>query len=172
MPKRRGILLSAMGIRRRLLALSIGIAIPLTLVGLAMLWGLWQESRKELNHTTEEQSELAAVAFEKWIDGQRQSLSTLATIASEHPRGPFPFAGRLSYIVNTRPHWIDLRILDDTATSLVAQPPDSQASSCRGAQHTTQRDAASQFVGGSDGLDRTEKAIPSWPWRYRSRAAG
>jgi signal transduction histidine kinase len=116
-----------MGIRRRLLALSIGIAIPLTLVGLAMLWRLWQESRKELNHSTEEQSELAAVAFEKWIDGQRQSLSTLAAVASEDPRGPFPFAGRLSYIVNTRPHWIDLRILDDKSNLLVAQPRDSPA---------------------------------------------
>jgi len=116
-----------MGIRRRLMTLSIGIAIPLTLVGLAMLWVLWQESRRELDHSTEEQSQLAAVAFEKWIDGQRQPLSTLAAITAEQPRGPFTFAGRLSYIVNTRPHWIDLRILDSASTSLVAQPADSQA---------------------------------------------
>ncbi len=97
-----------MGIRRRLMTLSIGIAIPLTLVGLAMLWVLWQESRRELDHSTEEQSQLAAVAFETWIDGQRQPLSTLAAITAEQPRGPFTFADRLSYIVNTRPHWIDL----------------------------------------------------------------
>ena len=109
------------------MTLSIGIAIPLTLVGLAMLWVLWQESRRELDHSTEEQSQLAAVAFEKWIDGQRQPLSTLAAITAEQPRGPFTFAGRLSYIVNTRPHWIDLRILDSASTSLVAQPADSQA---------------------------------------------
>ena len=109
------------------MALSIGIAIPLTLVGLATLWGLWRESRQELDHSTEEQSELAAVAFERWIDGQRQPLSTLAAIAAEHPHGPFPFASRLSYIVNTRPHWIDLRVLDDAGNSMVAQPPDAQA---------------------------------------------
>lgn len=115
-----------MGIRRRLLTLSIGIAIPLTLVGLAVLWGLWRESRRELDHSIEEQSELAAVAFERWVDGQRQPLSTLAAITAEHPRGPFPFAGRLSFVVNTRSHWIDLQILDDSAAQLVTQPPNSQ----------------------------------------------
>lgn len=116
-----------MGIRKRLLTLSIGIAIPLILVGLVMLWALWQESRRELNHSIEEQSQLAAVAFEKWIDGQRQPLSTLATIASEHPRGPFPFEGRLSYIIQTRPHWLDLRILDETGEPLLLHSSDSRA---------------------------------------------
>jgi len=110
-----------MGIRKRLLALSIGIAIPLIVVGLIMLWALWQESRQELNHSMEEQSQLAAVAFEKWIDGQRQPLSTLAAIAGEHPQGPFPFEGRLSYMVQTRPHWLDLRILDDAGRPLLLQ---------------------------------------------------
>ena len=113
-----------MGIRKRLLALSIGIAIPLILVGLVMLWALWQESRKELNHSIEEQSQLAAVAFEKWIDGQRQPLSTLAAIAAEHPRGPFPFEARLSYVVQTRPHWLDVRVLDDEGQPLLTQSPD------------------------------------------------
>jgi signal transduction histidine kinase len=115
-----------MGIRKRLLALSIGIAVPLILVGLVMLWALWQESRKELNHSVEEQSQLAAVAFEKWIDGQRQPLSTLAVIAAEHPRGPFPFEGRLSYMVQTRPHWLDLRILDDAGEPLLLQSRGAQ----------------------------------------------
>ena len=115
-----------MGIRKRLLALSIGIAVPLILAGVVMLWALWQENRKELTHSIEEQSQLAAVAFEKWIDGQRQPLSTLATIAAEYPRGPFPFAGRLSYMVQTRPHWVDLRILDDAGETLLTQSRDSK----------------------------------------------
>lgn len=115
-----------MGIRKRLLALSIGIAIPLICAALLMLWGLWTESRNELNHSVEEQSQLAAVAFEKWIDGQRQPLSTLAAIAAEHPRGPFPFAGRLSYIISTRPHWLDLRILDNAGEVMLAQPSDAK----------------------------------------------
>lgn len=114
-----------MGIRKRLLALSIGIAVPLIIVGLVILWALWQESRSELNHSIEEQSQLAAVAFEKWIDGQRQPLSTLAAIAAENPDGPFPFQGRLSYMVQTRPYWLDLRILDDSGEPLLMQSPES-----------------------------------------------
>ena len=48
-----------MGIRKRLLLLSIGISIPLTLAGLLMLWALWSESKRELTHSIEEQSQLA-----------------------------------------------------------------------------------------------------------------
>src|SRR5574338_881285 len=109
-----------MGIRKRLLILSIGISVPLILAGLLMLWALWRESRRELTHSIEEQSQLAAIAFEKWIDGQRQPLSTLATIAAQHPHGPLPFAERLSYIVETRPHWIDLWIIDDAGHTLAS----------------------------------------------------
>ena len=116
-----------MGIRKRLLILSIGIAVPLIVAGVLMLWALWRESRSELTHTIEEQSQLAAVAFEKWIDGQRQPLSTLATIAAEHPQGPLPFAGRLSYIVATRPNWIDLWILDDAGSTRASYSPHTKS---------------------------------------------
>jgi signal transduction histidine kinase len=116
-----------MGIRKRLLLLSIGISIPLTLAGLLMLWALWRESKRELTHSIEEQSQLAAVAFEKWIDGQRQPLSTLATIAAEQPHGQLPFAGRLSYVVETRPHWIDLWILDDAGATLASHSREAKA---------------------------------------------
>ena len=115
-----------MGIRKRLLLLSIGISIPLTLAGFLMLWALWRESKRDLTHSIEEQSQLAAVAFEKWIDGQRQPLSTLATIAAEHPHGPLPFASRLSYIVDTRPYWVDLWILDDAGGMLASHSRHSE----------------------------------------------
>jgi signal transduction histidine kinase len=88
-----------------------------------MLWALWRESKSELTHSIEEQSQLAAVAFEKWIDGQRQPLETLATIAAEHPQGPLPFAGRLSFIVDTRPYWTDLWILDDAGNTRASHSP-------------------------------------------------
>jgi len=91
-----------------------------------MLWALWRESRKELTHSIEEQSQLAAVAFEKWIDGQRQPLSTLATIAAENPQGPLPFANRLSFMVNTRPYWFDLWILDEANNARASYAPTSQ----------------------------------------------
>lgn len=88
-----------------------------------MLWALWRESKRELTRSIEEQSQLAAVAFEKWIDGQRQPLSTLATITAQHPQGPLPFAERLSFIVDTRPYWIDLWILDDAGHTRASHSP-------------------------------------------------
>jgi signal transduction histidine kinase len=114
-----------MGIRKRLLVLSIGIAVPLTIVGLVMLWGLWRRSRNELEHSIQNQSDLAAVAFEKWLDGQRQPLLTLATIASSRP-SDLPPEERLAYIVKTRPHWIDLQILNTSSSTLETEPPNSQ----------------------------------------------
>ena len=92
-----------------------------------MLWALWHESKRELTHSIEEQSQLAAVAFEKWIDGQRQPLATLATIAAEHSNGPLPFAGTLSYMVDTRPHWLDLWILDDAGATLASHSPETKS---------------------------------------------
>jgi signal transduction histidine kinase len=105
--------------------LSVGIAVPLTIVGLVMLWGLWQRSRSELDHSIQGQSDLAAVAFEKWLDGQRQPLLTLAAIASRSP-SDLPPEERLYYVVKTRPHWIDLQILNASGVPIVAEPAKSQ----------------------------------------------
>src|ERR1043165_9613074 len=110
-----------MGIRKRLVILSIGIAVPLTIVGLAMLWGLWQRSRSELNHSIQSQSDLAAVAFEKWLDGQRQPLLTLASIAASRP-SDLPPEERLSFMIKTRPHWIDLQILNSAGVAMISEP--------------------------------------------------
>ena len=113
-----------MGIRKRLVILSVGIAVPLTIVGLAMLWGLWQRSRSELEHSIQAQADLAAIAFEKWLDGQRQPLLTLATIASARP-SDLPTEERLSYVVKTRPHWIDLQVLNASGAPVVSEPANS-----------------------------------------------
>src|SRR5215831_9920080 len=107
-----------MGIRKRLVMLSVGVAVPLAIVGLVMLWALWQRSRREINHSIEQQSQLAAVAFEKWLDGQRQPLLTLAAVADDAQYTPFPTAQRLSYLVHTRPHWIDLQVVNPPGSSL------------------------------------------------------
>jgi len=116
-----------MGIRKHLLVLSVGIAVPLTIVGLAMLGGLWQRSRTELNNSIQGQSDLAAVAFEKWLDGQRQPLLTLAAIAADRPNDWFTHSERLPYIVKTRPHWIDLQIISSSGSRLITEPSESPA---------------------------------------------
>ncbi|MCA1616804.1 MAG: HAMP domain-containing protein [Acidobacteria bacterium] len=64
-----------MGIRGRLLLLVVGVAVPLALAGAAALRGAWDASRRQLDDSVRQQAELAAVAFERWVDAQRQPLT-------------------------------------------------------------------------------------------------
>jgi hypothetical protein len=111
-----------MGIRGRMVALSVGIAVPFALVGLALLWGLWSESRGQRDESLETQAELAAVAFERWVDGQRQPLTVLANQMAAEPAPTYPFADRLPVVVKSRPYWLDLHVLDGADNRLAVQP--------------------------------------------------
>jgi CHASE1-domain containing sensor protein len=73
-----------MSIRWRLLMLAVGAVVPLLLVGLAALWGVWGARQQQLNEAMEQQAELAAVVFERWLDTQRQPLLTVAALAEGH----------------------------------------------------------------------------------------
>src|SRR5919198_90401 len=73
-------------IRGRLLTLAVGGVIPLLVVGLTVLWVVWRGKQQQLNEALEQQAELAAVVFDRWLDAQRQPLVTKAS---------FP-AGRLN----------------------------------------------------------------------------
>ena len=74
-----------MGIRGRLLALTLGFAIPLAATGLIGLQWLWSASRGQLDASVRKQAELAAAAFERWIEAERQPLLALAASASGRP---------------------------------------------------------------------------------------
>ncbi len=111
-----------MGIRGRLIALSIGVAVPLMLVGLVALVGLWRESREQLDLSVEKQAELAAVAFERWVDGQRQPLTTLAAYAAERGERPSEVREDLARVVGTRPNWMDLRVIGAANNNLAVHP--------------------------------------------------
>src|SRR4051812_34114581 len=76
-----------LGIRARLLLLAVGIAVPLMIVGVADLRGMWAVSRAQLDDSVRQQAELAALAFERWVDAQRQPLVTIAAIASDQKTG-------------------------------------------------------------------------------------
>ncbi len=111
-----------MGIRSRLLLLALGVAVPLALVGVLGLRLMWDLSREQLDDSVKQQAELAAVAFERWVDAQRQPLTTLADLsATQDVRSP-AFAETLRATVANRPHWIDLRIVDAGGRTLIAQP--------------------------------------------------
>ena len=109
-----------MGIRGRLLLLAVGVAVPLALVGAAGLSGLWNASRLQLDESIEQQAELAAVAFERWVDAQRQPLNTVSVMLEEQAEPPQ--AESLRYVVATRPHWIDLQVLGPGGETLAVQP--------------------------------------------------
>lgn len=111
-----------MGIRDRLLLLVIGVAIPLAFVGVVDLREMRSISRAQLSDSIQQQAELAAIAFERWLDAQRQPLTAIAALASQRNIGQPLFADYLRSIVATRPNWIDLRIVDADNQTLIAQP--------------------------------------------------
>jgi signal transduction histidine kinase len=114
---------NVMGIRGRLLLLAFGVAVPLALVGAVGLRGLWNASRLQLDDSIQQQAELAAVAFERWVDAQRQPLTTLAAMIEEQKSHPAPtFADSMRFTTSTRPHWIDLHVVDPEGKSVAAQP--------------------------------------------------
>jgi signal transduction histidine kinase len=110
------------GIRARLLVLAVGIAVPLALVGAADLRRVWQSNRSQLDESLKQRAELAAVAFERWIDAQRQPLTTLAAEAGETSLRSPQLADHLGYTVRTRPYWIDASVVDQDGKTLVTQP--------------------------------------------------
>ena len=103
--------------------LAVVVAVPLALVGVADMRGVWQSNRAQLDEALRQQAELAAVAFERWIDAQRQPLTTLAAEAGElrSLRSP-QLAEHLRLTAQTRPYWIDARLVNHAGETIVAQP--------------------------------------------------
>ncbi len=97
------------------------------IVGVADLGGMWRVSREQLDDSVKQQAELAALAFERWVDAQRQPLVTIAAVASDQKpissqkRDSSHFVN-LHYAVETRPHWIDLRVVDAEGKTILAEP--------------------------------------------------
>jgi signal transduction histidine kinase len=109
-----------MGIRSRLLALVIGAALPLAVLG---LWGLrreWNASREHHNELLEQQAELAAVTMEKWVVAQEKALRTIGA-AEASAKGMKPGENMRS-ILTAHPEWMDIRLLDSTGSAVVTEP--------------------------------------------------
>ena len=107
---------------------------PLALVGLAVLWGLWRESRAQIDLAVEGQAQLAAVAFERWVEEQRVPLRAVAAQfaarrevvapASQSPK-PESLAVVLTALVRNRPHWLGLHVLDRSGSPVLSEPAHS-----------------------------------------------
>jgi signal transduction histidine kinase len=111
-----------MSIRGRLLALAIGGVLPLLIVGLAVLWIVWNEKRNQLNESLEQQAELVGVVFDRWLDAQYQPLRTIASYPPDHLSDPAALKGNLHAAIIGRPHWVDLRVLDSTGRVMAIEP--------------------------------------------------
>ena len=111
-----------MSIRGRLLTLAIGGILPLLIVGLAVLWIVWNEKRNQLNESLEQQAELVGVVFDRWLDAQYQPLRTIASYPPDHLNDRSALKGSLQAAIIRRPHWIDLRVLDSTGKVVAIEP--------------------------------------------------
>src|ERR1043165_1788463 len=111
----------AISIRRQLLLLILGITVPFTLVGIFGLLRVWNISRTKLNTSAQEQAELAAFAFERWVDSQRRPLETFAAMAAD---GKTESLNGVQYVIKTRPYWIDVNIVSASGEVIRSFPAD------------------------------------------------
>ncbi len=111
-----------MSIRGRLLALAIGGVLPLLLVGLSVLWIVWSDKQNQLNESLEQQAELAAVVFDRWLDAQYQPLKTIASYPPNHLNDKPALEENLKAALRNRTHWLDLRVLDANGKVVATEP--------------------------------------------------
>ena len=111
-----------MSIRGRLLALAIGGVLPLLIVGLTVLGIVWSEKQNQLNEGLEQQAELAALVFDRWLDAQYQPLKTIASYPPSHLNDKSALEENLKAALRNRTHWIDLRVLDASGTAVATEP--------------------------------------------------
>jgi signal transduction histidine kinase len=111
-----------MNIRGRLLTLAVGGVLPLLVVGLTVLWVVWSEKRNQLNESIEQQGELVAVVFDRWLDAQYQPLRTIASYPSDHLKDPATLKANLQAAMIPRRAWTDIRVLDSTGKVVAIEP--------------------------------------------------
>lgn len=117
----------SVSIRKRLLTLAIGGVVPLLAVGLVLLWSVWHTKEQQLNDGLEQQAEMAAVLFERWIDAQGQPLRTIAAYSNQPRTAGNPLQDELKAAMTSQPFWNDLRVLDAGGTVLAMQPSSAES---------------------------------------------
>ncbi|HEX6125504.1 MAG TPA: ATP-binding protein [Pyrinomonadaceae bacterium] len=110
-----------MSIRARLLLLTLGLVIPLMMVGLYNQWDTWNASRSMLDSSIEQQAKLAATAFEQWVNAQRQTLLTISDLSSTGSANNSVLREYLNSIMKTRPAWLNIEIVSPDGEVVLAQ---------------------------------------------------
>ncbi len=114
-----------MGIRGRLLVLTMGVAVPLAIFGLLGLDWLWNASREKLDTAIRKQAELTAAAFDGWIDAERQPLIALAASGSGRPRTQSFTDEELHAVLRAHPSWLAVQAIDEGGRVVAAWPIDA-----------------------------------------------
>jgi signal transduction histidine kinase len=107
------------------LTLAVGGVVPLLVVGLTLLWAVWGGKQQQLNEALEQQAELAAVVYDRWLDAQRQPLLTIASYPARRLHDPSALEADLRSVLVPRPHWVDLRVLDEGGRAVATHPVDA-----------------------------------------------
>ena len=110
-----------MSIRARLLLLTLGLLVPLMLVGLYNQSDAWSTSRELLNRSMEQQAKLAATAFEQWVGAQRQTLLTVSDLAQTGTANNAVLREYLNSVVKTRPAWLNIEIVNPAGEVVLSQ---------------------------------------------------
>ena len=110
-----------MSIRARLLLLTLGLLVPLMLVGLYNQSDAWSTSRELLNRSMEQQAKLAATAFEQWVGAQRQTLLTVSDLAQTGTANNATLREYLNSVVKTRPAWLNVEIVNPAGEVVLSQ---------------------------------------------------
>src|SRR5688572_23648898 len=116
-----------MSIRSRLMALALGGVLPLLIVGLIVLAIVWNQKQSQLNESMEQQAELAAVVFDRWLDSQYQPLRTIASYPPEHFNDKPALEENLKASLIHRTDWIDLRVLDASGKVVSVYPTGAES---------------------------------------------
>ncbi len=100
---------------------------PLLVVGLALLWSVWRSKEQQLNEGLEQQAELAAVLFDRWLDSQSQTLLTVAASSSQRANDANLIQEELQAAMAPRPYWTDLRVLDGSGKIQAMLPSSAES---------------------------------------------
>jgi signal transduction histidine kinase len=110
-----------------LLILAVGGVVPLLLVGLALLWSVWNAKEQQLNEGIEQQAQLAAVLLNRWLDAQGQPLRTVAEYSNQNRTDANQLQEALEAAMAPRPFWTDMRVLDAEGRIVAIQPTNADS---------------------------------------------
>jgi signal transduction histidine kinase len=116
-----------LNIRKRLLILAIGGVVPLLLVGLVLIWSVWRAKEQQLNDGLEQQAELAAVLFDRWLDAQEQPLRTVAEYPIQNTTDHKQLQDALKAAMAPRSSWTDVRVLTADGKVVAMQPDNAES---------------------------------------------